>query len=351
MTNLRIGARKRHEIRRADETARLRMAALLPGAADLPDTEPSVYTASPPAPGADGPHADPSGGGTAGGVPPSFPPAGGEPGHSNPSHPVNPVNPVNPVKGADPPGPPGPPAPPDPPGLPDPSGSPGLPGLLGPPGHPLALDRRAAVGLLVLLLLTLGYGVQHFWLARPQSVEVPTAAVAPPAPTGALGAGLPGDGPGPPGGETGGGAPVVVVVDIGGRVATPGVHALPNGSRVADALRVAGGALPGTDIRNLNLARVLADGEQILVGEPSPQPPAGAGPGPPPAGPSKQPVSLNRATLEQLDTLPGVGPTLAQRILAFRASHGGAFRSLDQLRQVSGVGEHIYAELRPLLTL
>ncbi len=120
---------------------------------------------------------------------------------------------------------------------------------------------------------------------------------------------------------------------------------------MADALRVAGGPLPGADTRNLNLARVLADGEQILVGEPSPQPAAGAGPGPPPAGPSKQPVSLNRATLEQLDTLPGVGPTLAQRIIAFRASHGGAFRSLDQLRQVSGVGERIYAELRPLLTL
>ncbi|WP_043470151.1 ComEA family DNA-binding protein [Kitasatospora sp. MBT66] len=213
------------------------------------------------------------------------------------------------------------------------------------------LERRAAVGLLVLLLLAVGYGVQHFWLARPQPVEVPTVAVGPMAPTGTPGAGLPGDGPGPPGGGTGGGAPAVVVVDIGGRVATPGVHTLPNGSRVADALRVAGGPLPGTDTRNLNLARVLADGEQILVGEPNPQPAAGAGPGPPPAGPSKQPVSLNRATLEQLDTLPGVGPTLAQRIIAFRASHGGAFRSLDQLRQVSGVGERIYAELRPLLTL
>ncbi|WP_234371316.1 ComEA family DNA-binding protein [Streptomyces sp. XY431] len=332
MTNLRIGARKRHEIRRANETARLRMAALLPGAADLPDTVPSVYTASsPPGRGDGGPSEDPfddaseavsggpSDGGVAKGVPSGPASEGGEPGPSDPA------------VGAVPPGP-------------------LMPPLL-PSGHPLTLERRAAVGLLVLLLLALGYGVQHFWLARPQPVEVPTVAVGPVAPTGSPGTGLPGEGPGPPGGDTGGGAPAVVVVDIGGRVAAPGVHTLPNGSRVADALRVAGGPLPGTDTRNLNLARVLADGEQILVGEPSPQPAAGAGPGPPPAGPSKQPVSLNRATLEQLDTLPGVGPTLAQRIIAFRASHGGAFRSLDQLRQVSGVGERTYAELRPLLTL
>ncbi|WP_406113727.1 helix-hairpin-helix domain-containing protein [Kitasatospora purpeofusca] len=331
MTNLRIGARKRHEIRRANETARLRMAALLPGAADLPDTEPSVYTASPPGRGDGRPHGDPHGGasegasgsvsggpsddGVATGVPLRPASEGGEPGPSDPA--VGEVGEVPPL----------------------------------PPGHPLTLERRAAVGLLVLLLLAVGYGVQHFWLARPQPVEVPTVAVGPVAPTGSPGAGLPGDGPGPLGGDTGGGASAVVVVDIGGRVGTPGVHTLPNGSRVADALRVAGGPLPGADTRNLNLARVLADGEQILVGEPSPQPAAGAGPGPPPAGPSKQPVSLNRATVEQLDTLPGVGPTLAQRIIAFRASHGGAFRSLDQLRQVSGVGERTYAELRPLLTL
>lgn len=337
MTNLRIGARKRHEIRRAHETARLRMAALLPGAADLPDTEPSVYTASPPGRVDDGPHGGPSkgasggpsegpaegvldgpsDGGVAKGVPPGPASEGGEPGPSDPA------------VGEVPPGPPGPPL---------------------PPGHPLTLERRAAVGLLVLLLLAVGYGVQHFWLARPQPVEVPTVAVGPVAPTETPGAGLPGEGPGPPGGGTGGGAPAVVVVDIGGRVATPGVHTLPNGSRVADALRVAGGPLPGTDTRNLNLARV---GGRRTDPRRRAEPPAGrrSRPGPPPAGPSKQPVSLNRATLDQLDTLPGVGPTLAQRIIAFRASHGGAFRSLDQLRQVSGVGERTYAELRPLLTL
>ncbi|MFF2957247.1 helix-hairpin-helix domain-containing protein [Kitasatospora sp. NPDC057965] len=314
MTSMRIGARKRHEIQRVNETASLRMAALLPEAGDPPDTEPSVY-AAPTDSGASPPRGAPSPG-----VPPPGCPA---PDRAAFDEAVP---------------------------LPGPAASPWA-------GHALTLDRRAAVGLLVLLLLTVGYGVQHFWLARPQRVEVPAIAVAS-VPSAAT------PGPGPPeaaaagaaGGatasDTGGAAPgAVVVVDIGGRVGSPGVHILPGGSRVADALRVAGGPLPGTDTRNLNLARVLADGEQILVGEPSPQPATGAGPGPPSAGASKQPVSLNHATLEQLDTLPGVGPTLAQRILTFRASHGGTFRSLDQLRQVSGIGERTYTEIRPLLTL
>ncbi|MFI9325947.1 helix-hairpin-helix domain-containing protein [Kitasatospora sp. NPDC052868] len=215
----------------------------------------------------------------------------------------------------------------------------------------LALDRRAVVGLLVLLLLAVGYAVQHFWLARPRPVQVPAVAVAPPVPGEAVAAATgsstvsaeaagPGTGPGTVGATT------VVVVDIGGRVPSPGVHTLPGGSRVADALRVAGGPLPETETKSLNLARVLTDGEQILVGEPG-APPAGA---PLASAAPTQPVSLNRATLQQLDTLPGVGPTLAQRILAFRTSHG-SFRSLEQLRQVSGIGERTYAEIRPMLTL
>ncbi|MEE1787952.1 ComEA family DNA-binding protein [Streptomyces sp. SP17BM10] len=226
-------------------------------------------------------------------------------------------------------------------------------------GPAVVLDRRAVVGLAVLLLFAVGYAVQHFWLARPQEVAVPALAAGVPVaspqslPAGAAETGAEG---GPQGAVPPPAVQPVVVVDVGGRVHTPGLHTLPGGSRVADALRVAGGPLPETDTRSLNLARVLTDGEQIRVGEPAPPPgvdpgvAAGAGPGPPAVVPSKQPVSLNRATLEQLDTLPGVGPTLAQRILAFRTSHG-SFRTLDQLRQVSGIGARTYAELRPLLTL
>ncbi|MFE7591061.1 helix-hairpin-helix domain-containing protein [Kitasatospora sp. NPDC057512] len=219
----------------------------------------------------------------------------------------------------------------------------------------LALDRRAVAGLAILLLFAVGYAVQHFWLARPEAVTVPAlAAVA--APSGAepsVPAGTASSRAGPgPGAEAVSGAGPAVVVDVGGRVHLPGLHTLPGGSRVADALRVAGGPLPETDTRNLNLARILTDGEQILVGEqaPAPGPVVGSGSGPPGAAAPRPPVSLNRATLEQLDSLPGVGPTLAQRILAYRTSHG-SFRSLDQLRQVSGIGARTYAELRPLLTL
>ncbi|MFD8080595.1 helix-hairpin-helix domain-containing protein [Kitasatospora sp. NPDC059722] len=228
-------------------------------------------------------------------------------------------------------------------------------------GPAMVLDRRAVVGLAVLLLFAVGYAVQHFWLARPQAVAVPAltaGSAAPvtstqPLPSGAAETGAEG---GPPGPAPPPAVEPVVVVDVGGRVHTPGLHTLPGGSRVADALRAAGGPLPETDTRSLNLARVLTDGEQIRVGEPAPPPgtdpgvAAGPGPGPPSVVPSRQSVSLNRATLEQLDTLPGVGPTLAQRILAFRTSHG-SFRTLDQLRQVSGIGARTYAELRPLLTL
>jgi competence protein ComEA len=196
----------------------------------------------------------------------------------------------------------------------------------------LILDRRAALGLAALLLLAVGYAVQHFWLSRPEAVAVPAATA-----TGSV-APSPTHGPsGPPGAP----APTVVV-DVAGKVGHPGLRTLPTGSRVADALRAAGGALPGVDTDGLNLARVLSDGEQILVGAP----PGQGGAGSAPAGL----ISLNQATVEQLDTLPGVGPTLAQRIVQYRSQHG-PFRSVDQLREVSGFGERMFADIKGLLTL
>ncbi|WP_405013363.1 ComEA family DNA-binding protein [Kitasatospora sp. NBC_01539] len=197
-----------------------------------------------------------------------------------------------------------------------------------PPG--LSLDRRAALGLAALLLLAVGYAVQHFWLNRPEAVAVP-ASVGSSAPAATHGT------TGPPGSP----APTVVV-DVAGKVEHPGLRTLPTGSRVADALRAAGGALAGTDTDGLNLARVLSDGEQILVGAPAGQ--AVTAPG------RAALVSLNQATAAQLDTLPGVGPTLAQRILLYRQEHG-PFRSIDQLRQVPGIGEKKFSEIRSLLTL
>lgn len=136
------------------------------------------------------------------------------------------------------------------------------------------------------------------------------------------------------------GAQLVVAVD--GKVPRPGLVRLPPGSRVDDALRAAGGALAGVDLTGLNLARKLIDGEQVLVGVP----PASSG-APGTAGPSGQagPLDLNTATLEQFEALPGVGPVLAQHLLDWRAEHG-SFGSVDQLREVSGIGESKYAQLK-----
>jgi competence protein ComEA len=138
-----------------------------------------------------------------------------------------------------------------------------------------------------------------------------------------------------------------VVVAVAGRVRRPGLVRLPAGARVADALAAAGGVLPGTDAALLNLARRVTDGELIVVG--ATPPPAAAQAGSAPSG-AAAPVNLNTATLAQLDGLPGVGPVLAQRILDHREQHGG-FRSVGELRQVDGIGDARYEQLKDLVTV
>ncbi len=147
----------------------------------------------------------------------------------------------------------------------------------------------------------------------------------------------------------------MLVIDVVGRVANPGVYRLPSGSRVDDAVRAAGGALPGVDLSSLNLAQVLADGEQIAVSVTgAPGGVAGVAGGATAAGADSAavtgPVNLNSATAAQLDALPGVGPVLAQHILDWRTAHG-QFTSIDQLREVSGIGEAKYADLKSLVTV
>ncbi len=146
-----------------------------------------------------------------------------------------------------------------------------------------------------------------------------------------------------------------VVVDVAGRVREPGIAMLPVGSRVADALEAAGGPRRGVDLTALNLARVLADGEQVLVGvDPVPGVAAGVvsqpGSTPPPAGATAPLVDLNTADEALLDTLPGVGPVTAAAITGWRTDHGG-FSSVDELLEVSGIGEATLAELAPLVTV
>ncbi|MDQ0376388.1 ComEA family DNA-binding protein [Amycolatopsis thermophila] len=137
-----------------------------------------------------------------------------------------------------------------------------------------------------------------------------------------------------------------LVISVVGKVRTPGLVTVAAGSRVADALRAAGGAIEGTDVTALNLARKLADGEQIYVGVP---PPPGV-PQPATSSATSALVDLNTATAEQLDALPGIGEVTAQRIVDWRTKNGG-FRSVDQLREVEGIGETRLSRLREQVTV
>ena len=137
-----------------------------------------------------------------------------------------------------------------------------------------------------------------------------------------------------------------VVVDVVGAVRRPGLYRLAHGSRIADALTRAGGATSKADLAQVNLAAPLADGEQVVV--PQRGPGGGAGGGATSTGTSAEPVQLSTATLEQLDSLPGVGPVTAQKILDYRQKHG-AFQSVDELDAVPGIGPKRLDQLHDLV--
>jgi competence protein ComEA len=162
--------------------------------------------------------------------------------------------------------------------------------------------------------------------------------------------------------------PTEVVVHVAGAVGRPGVQRLPGGSRVVDAVDAAGGANPDADLARVNLAVPVQDGQQVYVprvGETPPPPVAGAA-GPSSASPgssgspgsfagasgpgSTQPVNINTASADELDTLPGVGPATAEAIIAYR-EQSGPFTSVDQLLDVRGIGDAKLAQLRDLVTL
>jgi competence protein ComEA len=202
-------------------------------------------------------------------------------------------------------------------------------------GHVAVLAVVAAVALAVTAFLVVR--------AKPTVRPVPQAHTSPasgPSATPAGPASPPASGATPSGS---------VVVDVAGKVRRPGVATLPAGSRVVDAIRRAGGARPGVDLTSLNLARVLTDGEQILVGEPAAGGVAASASSQPGAAADTL-VNLNTATLDQLDTLPGVGPVTAQKILDWRTSHG-SFTAIDELLEVDGIGEKTLADMAPHLTL
>lgn len=242
--------------------------------------------------------------------------------------------------------------------------------------RPLWTFRPKALAALALLLVAAGLlAVYHFWSGRPRAVQVPASHARVEAgrtPGASPGSGETGSADGVSrGGETRPGgdgterprsgmsaADDSVVVDVTGEVRRPGVIRLPKGARVTDALKAAGGVRSGTDTSALNQARLVADGEQIVVGAQS-APAAGGGSEAGKAGAgvgaaqdgaagTGARVSLNAATADQLETLPGVGPVLAQRILDYRTEHGG-FRAVEELRDVGGIGQRRFADLRPLV--
>jgi competence protein ComEA len=214
---------------------------------------------------------------------------------------------------------------------------PGLPGV----------RALALVGILAALA-----ALAWFWWSRPEPAAVPQPVVRPAARPAALTTGVPVTGvpgAGVPGSGTPGPAQPAPVIDVAGKVRHPGVVTLPSGARVIDAIKKAGGLRPGAKTGTLNLARRVVDGEQILVGA-SPPPESAVQTGSPGVTTPAVPIDLNTATAAQLDQLPGVGPVLAQRIVDHRTQHG-AFRSVDELRQVSGIGDAKFADVKGLVTI
>jgi competence protein ComEA len=142
----------------------------------------------------------------------------------------------------------------------------------------------------------------------------------------------------------------MVVVQAAGAVAQPGVYSLADGARVADLVTKAGGATPDAELDAVSLAAKLVDGQRVYVprvGEADPSV-VGASTSPAPGPTPEAPLDLNLATVEQLDQLPGVGPTTAAAIVAHRERHG-PFGAVDSLLEVRGIGPVRLDELRPLV--
>jgi competence protein ComEA len=148
--------------------------------------------------------------------------------------------------------------------------------------------------------------------------------------------------------------PAPLVVYVSGAVLHPGVYTLPVSARVADALAAAGGATADADLVHINLARRVHDEEQVhipLLGEPTPaiSPPVSEDAAPAsPGTPGK--VNINTASAAELDSLPGIGPGYAERIVAYRQSHG-PFRTIEEIQNVPGIGPSTFARIRDLITV
>ncbi len=146
--------------------------------------------------------------------------------------------------------------------------------------------------------------------------------------------------------------PMTIVVDVAGKVAHPGIYTLPQGSRAATAIAAAGNALKGVSLTDINLAEVLTDGQQLIVGQPIITQITSSGRAGKSSGGGKSggkitsgTININTATVAQFEQLPGVGAVMAARILAYRTAHGN-FAAITDLSKVSGMGKSKYANLK-----
>jgi len=224
------------------------------------------------------------------------------------------------------------------------------------PRLPDALAGRTRLGppqlTVVALVVAVALALTCWWLARGRPTDLtpvsgPTMAASPLVPLTATGGGVTtAPVPAPSGAPA-----AMVTVDVEGKVRRPGIVIVPTGSRVTDALKAAGGVRRRGSMRGLNLAAVLTDGQQIVVGAPTAVAPGVAtGAGGSSASAEGALVNLNTATADELDTLPGVGPVTAQSILEWREQNGG-FTSVQELLEVDGIGPATLAKLTPHVTV
>jgi competence protein ComEA len=196
-----------------------------------------------------------------------------------------------------------------------------------------ALSRGELIGLVALLAVTLGGAGLWYVRSLPRPVEV--AAV----PSGGTASTPASASPSPE---------VVVLVDVAGWVRRPGVYEFTEGARVIDAIDAAGGARSGAVLEALNLAAPLTDGTQILVPREGQE---GVAPAPVTGGPvAGGLINVNSAIATELEELPGIGEVIAQRIIDYRTENG-PFATVDELLDVSGIGDAILESIRELVTV